>query len=47
LNQPVEFLFHRLALLGRKNPLCPSVALSLLRARALEKISLGAAFLED
>jgi hypothetical protein len=23
LNQPVEFLFHRLALLGRENPVSP------------------------
>jgi len=47
LNQPVEVSFHRLALLGRKNPVRASVALSLLPATCLEKISLGTVFLED
>jgi hypothetical protein len=37
LDKPVKVPFHRVALLGRENPVCPSVSVSLLPARALEK----------
>lgn len=47
LNEPVKSLFHRLAFLGRENPVRASVSVSLLHARDLEKDLLGAVFLED